>query len=158
MSEDDDNSKPGRKKGKLQSEGGSQDVTRPLVARWSKAMQERSSMRALREVVLAFRAAAHLNDESDKVYKYTISNADVYHELLVAALRDIPVVLSHQLPVKELPNGKIRLSTDNKKFRTLTSLLKSHTLSVQHLLENLSDSATTRTALTHILSLLPFLL
>ncbi|KAI9709630.1 MAG: Nucleolar Complex 2 protein [Chrysothrix sp. TS-e1954] len=157
-SDDEATSKGAKSKQKQRHENGSQDVTHVLVKRWSKGMQERHSLRAMREVVLAFRAAAHLNDESDKTYKYTISNADVYHELLVAALRDVPAVLRHHVPLKDLPNGKIRLSTETKKFRTLTPLLKSHALAVQHLLENLSDSATTSTALTHLLAIVPYLL
>ena len=51
-----------------------------------------------------------------------------------------------------------RLSTDSKKFRTLTPLLKSHTVSLHHLLENLSDAPTLRMTLESILSLLPYIL
>ena len=36
-----------------------------------------------------------------------IDTATVYHELLVTALRDIPPVLNHHLPIKDLPNGKM---------------------------------------------------
>jgi nucleolar complex protein 2 len=51
-----------------------------------------------------------------------------------------------------------RVSTDSKKFRTLTPLLKSHTVSLQHLLENLSDASTLRMTLESLLSLLPYIL
>ena len=66
-----------RRGNKYQREGSSdQDVTKALVKKWTLAMQEKHSLRAVREVVLAFRAAAHLNEETEKTYKYTISNAD----------------------------------------------------------------------------------
>jgi nucleolar complex protein 2 len=55
-------------------------------------------------------------------------------------------------------NKRSRLSTDSKKFRTLTPLLKSHTVSLHHLLENLSDASTLRMTLESILSLLPYIL
>jgi nucleolar complex protein 2 len=55
-------------------------------------------------------------------------------------------------------NRRSRLSTDSKKFRTLTPLLKSHTVSLHHLLENLSDASTLRMTLESILSLLPYIL
>jgi nucleolar complex protein 2 len=51
-----------------------------------------------------------------------------------------------------------RVPTDSKKFRTLTPLLKSHTVSIQHLLENLSDAATLRMTLESLSSLLPYIL
>lgn len=54
----------------------SSHITTVMVRKWSTAMAEQHSLRAMREVVLAFRAGAHLNEEDGKAYKYTISNAD----------------------------------------------------------------------------------
>ncbi|KAH6643077.1 ribosome assembly protein-like protein Noc2 [Boeremia exigua] len=134
------------------------EVSIQLIQKWKSAMDTKSSLRAMKEVVLAFRSAAHLNDEEGKTYKYSISDPDVYHQVLVSALTLVPKVLQHHLPAKESAGGKIRVSTDSKKFRTLTPLLKSHTVSIQHLLENLSDASTLRTTLDSLLSLLPYIL
>ena len=76
----------------------------------------------------------------------------------MSALTFVPKVLQHHLPAKETAGGKIRVSTDSKKFRTLTPLLKSHTVSIQHLLENLSDASTLRMTLESLLELLPYIL
>ncbi|KAH6664126.1 Noc2p family-domain-containing protein [Halenospora varia] len=134
------------------------EVTKDMVAKWTKAMTEQQSLRALRQVVLAFRAAAHVNEDDGKDYKYTISNPDVYHELLLTTLNNVPKVLNHHLPVKETTAGKVRVSTDSKKFKTLTPLLKSHISSVHHLLTTLSDPATLKLTLSSITPLLPYLL
>jgi nucleolar complex protein 2 len=134
------------------------ELTKAMVTKWTKAMKEQHSLRAMRQVVLAFRAAAHVNEDDGKEYKYTISSPDVYHDLLVTALKIIPEVLNHHLPVKETAAGKIRVSTDSKKFKTLTALLKSHTSSVHHLLTTLSDAPTLKVTLSSITPLLPYLL
>lgn len=134
------------------------EVTMSMVKKWQAAMTEQKSLRAMRQVVLAFRAAAFVNDGDDKAYKYTISTPEVYHQLLVVSLNHVPKVLSHHLPVKELPSGRVRFSTDTKKFRTLTPLLKSHANSVHHLLESLSDAATIKLTLASLLPLLPYIL
>jgi nucleolar complex protein 2 len=134
------------------------EVSKQLIQKWKSAMETKSSLRAMKEVVLAFRSAAHLNDEEGKAYKYSISDPDVYHQVLVSALTFVPKVLQHHLPAKETAGGKIRVSTDSKKFRTLTPLLKSHTVSIQHLLENLSDASTLRMTLESLLELLPYIL
>jgi nucleolar complex protein 2 len=55
-------------------------------------------------------------------------------------------------------NVHSRVPTDSKKFRTLTPLLKSHTVSIQHLLDNLSDASTLRMTLDSLLALLPYIL
>jgi nucleolar complex protein 2 len=134
------------------------EVTKAMVTKWTKAMMGQHSLRAMRQVVLAFRAAAHVNEDEGKVYKYTISSPDVYHDLLVTALKNIPEVLNYHLPVKESAAGKVRVSTDSKKFKTLTALLKSHSSSVHHLLTTLSDESTLKLTLSSITPLLPYLL
>ncbi|MCJ1246906.1 Nucleolar Complex 2 protein [Trapelia coarctata] len=134
------------------------EVTMPMVNKWRVAMTEQKSLRAMRQAVLAFRAAAFVNDEDGKAYKYNISSPEVYHQLLVVSLTHVPEVLGHHLPVKELLSGRVRFSTESKKFRTLTPLLKSHANSVHHLLENLSDAATIKLTLSSLLPLIPYLL
>jgi nucleolar complex protein 2 len=52
------------------------EVTKKLIKKWKDSMEANSSLRAMREVVLAFRTAAHLNDDEGKNYKYTISDPD----------------------------------------------------------------------------------
>lgn len=51
-----------------------------------------------------------------------------------------------------------RVSTDSKKYRNTSSLLKSHAASVQQLLKTLSDDATARLTLSSLIPLLPYLL
>ncbi|MCJ1403433.1 Nucleolar Complex 2 protein [Xylographa trunciseda] len=163
LSEDEPPKK--KKKGKtierLEEENDDDDdteVTMSMVGKWQRAMTEQHSLRAMRQVVLAFRAAAYVNEEDGKEYKYTISGPEVYHQLLVVSLKHVPEVLGHHLPTKETASGKVRFSTDTKKFRSLTPLLKSHATSVHHLLENLSDAPTIKLTLASILPLLPYLL
>ncbi len=134
------------------------EVTKAMVAKWTKAMTEEHSLRAMRQIVLAFRAAAHVNEDDGKEYKYSISSSDAYNDLLLSTLKYVPGVLNHHLPVKESAAGKVRISTDSKKFKTLTPLLKSHSSSVQHLLETLSDAATIKLTLSALTPLLPYLL
>lgn len=133
-------------------------VSTAMVRKWKAAMTDQHSLRAMRQVILAFRAAAYVNSDDGKEHKYSISSPEVYHELLVTALENVPKVLSHHLPAKESTTGKIRIATDSKKHRTLTPLLKSHCSSIHHLMENLSDAPTIKLTLSALLPLLPYLL
>ncbi|KAF8417210.1 ribosome assembly protein-like protein Noc2 [Tirmania nivea] len=137
-----------------------EEVTKAHVKKWKKALAEENSLRTLRKVVLAFRAAVHLNDERDDShqFKYSITNPDVYNDLMLLGLQQIPIVLNHHLPVKESSSGRVRLPTDTKKFSVLTPLIKSHLSSVLTLLPTLTDPATLKLLLTSCTSLLPYLL
>lgn len=133
-------------------------VTIAMVSAWKGSMTEKHSIRALRQIVLAFRAAAHLNDEDDKEFKFSIPNADIYHEVLTVALKDVPPVLNHHLPIKQSAAGKVRIPTDTQKFKTLSPLIKSHASSLHYLMSHLSDTATLKLALQSFEPLVPYLL
>lgn len=163
--DDEEQPKKKRKKDKKVAEDESDDefahneLTKAMVARWKTSIQEKKSLRATKQVVLAFRSAAHLNeDDEDNRQKYTISSPDVFHDILIVALKQIPEVLQHHCPVKESASGKVSVSTDSKKFRTLSILIKSYTASVLHLLGTLSDDATLKLTISALTPLLPYLL
>ncbi|KAI6882137.1 Noc2-domain-containing protein [Hortaea werneckii] len=138
---------------------GKNELDKATVKKWHKALTEEHSMRAAREIVLAFRSAAHVSeDDEGKDFKYSISDPDVYHQLLTTALKNVPSVFEHHLPVQESKNGKLHIPTESKKFKTLAPVLKSHVTSVVHLLDNLSDAATIRLTLGSTLPLLPYML
>ncbi|KAK1076000.1 Nucleolar Complex 2 protein [Friedmanniomyces endolithicus] len=126
--------------------------------RCQQALTEQYSLRVAKEVVLAFRVAAHISEDEEKDFKYSISDPDVYHQLLTTALKHIPTVFEHHLPAQESKSRKVHVPTESKKFKTLVPLLKSQISSIIHLLYNLSDAATLRLTLSSTLPLLPYLL
>lgn len=157
VSEDEDE-RPNKKRKTGKDEPSTHKVTVEMVKKWQTSMQEQHSIRALREVVLAFRAAAHMDDEESKDFKYVIPSSDVYHEVLVTALKDAPAVLAHHLPVKEAKSGKIQVPTGSAQFKKLSPLIRTFSTSLNHLLDGLSDSATLRMTLQSFEPLLPYLL
>lgn len=134
------------------------ELTKATLKKWETALTEEHSLRTAREVVLAFRSAAHVSDDEEQEFKYTISNPDIYHGLLTLALKQVPLVFEHHLPVQESKNGKVHVATESKKFKNVAPLLKSHVGSIMHLLGHLSDAATLRLTLSSTLPLLPYML
>jgi len=141
--------------------GQSNELTRKQVAAWKKAMAENHSLRAARQVVLAFRCAAHLNEdeeESGRPPRWAINDPQVFNDVLILALKEIPVAMGHHLPAKESSSGKVYVQTEGKKFKTLSLLLKTYTSSIMHLLRTLSDDGTLKLTLSAITPVLPYLL
>ncbi|KAM0253531.1 hypothetical protein ACHAP5_000562 [Fusarium lateritium] len=135
------------------------ELTRELVASWRKAMAERHSLKAARRVVLAFRCAAHLNEDDDETpQRYAINSPEVFNDILLLALKEIPTVMNHHLPVKESASGRVHVQTETKKFHTLSLLLKTYTSSIMHLLSTLSDDKTLKLTISSITPILPYLL
>ncbi|KAI0169163.1 Noc2p family protein [Hypoxylon sp. FL1284] len=167
--EEDDQPKKKLKKDKKQSkvaeaeEGDTSEneLTQAMIARWKTAMSERQSLKAARQVVLAFRAAAHLNEDDEdgvRSQAYKITSPEVFHDILVVALKQIPELLQHHVPIKESSSGKVHVPTDSKKFKMLSNLLKSYVSAIIHLLSTLSDDATLKLTLSAITPVVPYLL
>ncbi|KAI1279377.1 Noc2p family-domain-containing protein [Xylaria sp. FL0933] len=163
--EDDDTPKKKRKKStqpdKTETVSHDNDLSKEMVARWRTSLTENHSLKAARQVVLAFRSAAHLNEDDDdqeRKMPYTISSPEVFHDVLIVALKQIPEVIQHHIPVKESASGKVYVPTESKKFRPLSMLLRSFTSSILHMLPTLSDDATLKLTLSAITPLVPYLL
>ncbi|KAI5367321.1 Putative nucleolar complex protein [Septoria linicola] len=163
LSEDEEDA-PKRKKQKKrddsEDEAEGNELDMKTVKKWRAALLEQHSLRAAKEVVIAFRSAAQVSssEAEEKEFKYSVSNPQVYHELLTTALKEIPKVFEHHLPVQDAKNGKVHVQTESKKFKTLGPMLRSQISGILHLLDHLSDPATLRLTLGSLLPLLPYLL
>ncbi|KAH6634182.1 Noc2p family-domain-containing protein [Chaetomium sp. MPI-SDFR-AT-0129] len=147
------------KKAARGDDGDDRELTQAMVARWKTAMDTTRSLRAARQTVIAFRCAAHLNEtDEENPQRYTITNPDVFHDIVVVALKGIPEVLQHHVPVKESASGKVYVQTEGKKFKTMSMLIKSFAASIIRLLGTLSDEATLKLTLSALQPLLPYLL
>lgn len=98
----------GKKKGKKEEREDSTELTMADVKKWRKAMTEEKSLRALRQVVLAFRAAAHANDVEEDAsmggFKYSITNPNGMHPVffLFSCFYPLVEMMKHKLaPVLE---------------------------------------------------------
>ncbi|KAI1153703.1 Noc2p family-domain-containing protein [Nemania diffusa] len=165
-SEEEDNT-PKKKRKKLTQPDAAElrpqdnELTQEMVARWKALITENYSLKAARQVVLAFRSAAHLNEDDDgqeRSQPYIISSPEVFHDVLIIALKQIPEILQHHIPVKESASGKVYVPTESKKFKPLSMLLRSFISSILHILPTLSDDATLKLTLSAITPLVPYLL
>ncbi|KAG0013219.1 Nucleolar Complex 2 protein [Entomortierella chlamydospora] len=133
------------KKGKdVEVEGESMDgiplVTKDMIAAWQTALVEKHSLRALRRLLLAFRAGAHLHDgEDDRTYAYKINSPIVFNKLVVTCLKYVVPTLNHHLPIQTAAGGKPKPVNSGSKYATLQPLVKSFLQNTLYLLKELTD-------------------
>ncbi|TDL26990.1 Noc2-domain-containing protein [Rickenella mellea] len=131
-------------------------LTTELLKRWQKAMLEHRSLRALRRLLIAFRSAAHMNDD-EHASVWTIDNASVYDKLITTALRYTPIVLEHHVPYKTLPDGKFKPPTQTPKQKILQKLTLSFFYNIIHLLEQFSEHDMILLAVNESAKLVPYI-
>ncbi|KAJ3811968.1 Noc2-domain-containing protein [Lentinula aff. lateritia] len=131
-------------------------LTIRILRNWQKVILEQRSLRALRKLLVAFRSAAHMNDDS-QVLAWTIDNSSVYNKLITTALRYTPVVLEHHIPYKKLPNGKFKPPTQTAKFKTLQKMILSYFHNVIYVLSQLTDNELLQLAVTESAKIIPYI-
>ncbi|KAF8935013.1 Nucleolar Complex 2 protein [Dissophora ornata] len=115
-------------------------VTKDMVAAWQSALVEKHSLRALRRVLLAYRAGAHLHDaEDDRSYAYKINSPVVFNKLVVTCLKYVIPTLDHHLPIQTTSGGKSKPVNSGSKYTTLQPLIKSFLQNTLFLLKELTD-------------------
>jgi nucleolar complex protein 2 len=157
--EEDEQPKKKQKKDKKAAKEEDRELTPAMVAKWKASIDATRSLKAARQVVIAFRCAAHLNEsDEENPQRYSITSPEAFHDIVVVALKGIPEVLQHHVPVKESAAGKVYVQTEGKKFKTLSILIKSFAASIIRLLGTLSDEPTLKLTLSALQPLLPYLL
>ncbi|KAM0748136.1 Noc2-domain-containing protein [Meredithblackwellia eburnea MCA 4105] len=133
-------------------------LTLEMLRGWQKSILEVRSISALRKLLLAFRSAASSGAETEQEGSelYEIRSAEVFNKVIVTTLKYTPVVLTHVVPFKE-KDGKYKLSTNSKEFRTAIRLIRSYFVSLQSLLDSVaSDSGIPAMAAQESAKLVPW--
>ncbi|KIY63741.1 Noc2-domain-containing protein [Cylindrobasidium torrendii FP15055 ss-10] len=110
-------------------------LTVEIIRGWQKALIEQKSLRALRKLLVAFRAAVHMHDEDQKL-AWSFDSAAVYRKLITTALKYTPVVLAFHCPLSPKTGAPVQ----TPKLRTLQKLILSFFHNAMTLVEQVTDA------------------
>lgn len=85
-----------------QEDSSSQTIlTKEMINKWKVTMAKDKSIRALRKLLMAFRAAVAFGD-SDKdaeIYAFKIPNSSLFNDVVISTIKYAPIILDHHLMV-----------------------------------------------------------
>ncbi|PWN50068.1 Noc2-domain-containing protein [Violaceomyces palustris] len=140
-----------------EDDGGPIKVSQKMLLGWQRSMLQHGSIKSLRKLLLAFRCAVRMgDDEASEGAAFMIEDAKVFNKIVLTTLKYTPVVLQAQLPFKELPNGKFKLPTNNKKWSTLQKPVQSYFTSLIHLLKTLPEPKMLYVVVTESARMVPY--
>ncbi|KAF7320891.1 Noc2-domain-containing protein [Mycena chlorophos] len=131
-------------------------LTKAILQNWQKALLEARTL-SLRKLLVAFRSAAHMN-EDNQVLAWSIDSSAVYNKLVTTALKYTPVILEHHAPTKTLPNGKFKPPTQTPTLKGLQKLILSYFQNVIHILSQLTDSDMLQLAVAESAKIVPYIM
>ncbi|RIA95825.1 Noc2p family-domain-containing protein [Glomus cerebriforme] len=118
------------------------DLTSEMIDKWILAITESKSLRSTHRLVLAFRVAAHINDDDEQSFAYKISNPSVFNNLVIVCLKYIPDVFDHHLNVKDSDSKNSNSICTHRKWKSVQTLVKSFLNSVLYILKQLTENDT----------------
>ncbi|KAG8879387.1 Nucleolar Complex 2 protein [Tulasnella sp. 331] len=140
-----------------QEEGSSSRVLKEeTVKQWQAAILQKQSLRALRNLLLAFRSAANNNEEDKARDAWVIDNPSTFNKVVITALKFTPIALKHHLPYRELPDGRYKAPTSNPKQAALVKLVASFFSSIVRFSSQITDSDMNVLVINESAKLLPY--
>lgn len=136
------------------SSNGQIEITMRDIKTWKKSLAQENSFKILKKVIQAFSAAIRTSQSTDEsnIYKYTVTDPDVFNQLLVMTVTSVPSTVKHHIGLK---NG---IPVESKKLKSISHSLKSYGASLAVLLSSNHDSKTVNMMLKSVQELLPYFL
>lgn len=132
-------------------------VDAKLLKKWITDLKSDSpSIKTLKNVVIAYKAA--INSNSNESYKYVVTEENVFKQLMFAVLQDLPLAVQKVTPFKVSSNGIRNITGNKKKIAQVSTIIKVHTPSLIVLLEDASNTETCALVLQSVQELLPYLI
>jgi len=146
--------------------GGPKELTLALLKTIEHAALEQHSLKGLRKLVLAFKAASHMADESSRhgpsQQAYNIASSSVFDRLLVTCLTSLPEAFGHHLfqnpdysSVDPAPFAKLG---SIPAFRSLRPMVYRTLKALHYLLGQVTESSLLSFLLSRLERFLPFLI
>ncbi|QLG70439.1 hypothetical protein HG535_0A03780 [Zygotorulaspora mrakii] len=133
------------------------DLTLKLVKKWKSQANEKPNLKLIRNIVSAFKVAVNLNrDDKIEDYKYSITDAKAFQELLFLALKDLPKIIQQLVPYKN-NKGSRTLPTGSNASK-MASIVKSHASALITLINDITNTETAALVLHSVDQLLPYFL
>ncbi|KAJ2398986.1 Nucleolar Complex 2 protein [Coemansia sp. RSA 2559] len=114
-------------------------VTVSMLDRWEKDIKKSRSIKALKQLLLAFYSASHMESESEgsesSKSSYRIEGVNIFNKTVSTTIRVVPAAFGHLAPVV---NGKVD-KKKSKKWVVVQALVKSYLTGILELLKQMSD-------------------
>lgn len=132
-------------------------LTMEMLQQWQRQLLRHRSPRALRRLLLAFRAAVHTGEKEESPQAYRIDDSAVFAKLVLTTLKYMPMVMEHHVPYKKGADGHFKVPTHTPKWHALYRLVRSYFLSVVQLLRTAAEPDMVYAALTESAKMVPYL-
>ncbi|XP_072174427.1 nucleolar complex protein 2 homolog isoform X2 [Diadema setosum] len=131
-------------------------VSLALVDKWRQQL-EGHSVKALRELMKAFRAAVQQAGSGENVRtKYTVEGSAAFNAVVSLCLKQVYPVLQHALEIEDKAGKAPKAPSSSPKWKQLHVDIKAYLSDVIQLMSNVAEPSIVSVVLRHVRSLIPY--
>lgn len=122
-------------------------VTKEMIHNWRASISKSNSIKTLKKIILAFRAAAAFGEEDEQELRYRVVDQKVFNLIILTAIKYSPLVLNHYLygeGTVTTDTAKKSLPSGVKKWKNVNSLVKSFLTSLLKILQKMTSLSMTK--------------
>lgn len=135
------------------------EITLPLVAQWRDALATKPSLKTIRNVASAFKAAVNIQNAPEEDYKYAVTDPAAFLQLMLVALQDVPAAVQRLVKYKVHAASGARLVPEkNPQLHGVGAVLKSMAGPYIILLRDITNTETAALVLALLQEVLPYYL
>ncbi|RKP09022.1 Noc2p family-domain-containing protein [Thamnocephalis sphaerospora] len=125
----------------MEEDGGyGQEVTKAVLAKWENAIIKEHSVRAGKQLAIAFRSAVLAGQEGADEMPYTVNSDAVFNKVILLSLKQLPGLFAHHLPVKQTKNQRTQpLPSGCKKWKVMRPLVKAFLANLLETIRRVSE-------------------
>lgn len=135
------------------------EITLPLVAQWRAALASKPSLKTIRNVASAFKAAVNIQSAPEEDYKYAVTDPAAFLQLMLVALQDVPAAVQRLVKYKVHAASGARLVPEkNPQLHGVSAVLKLMAGPYITLLRDITNTETAALVLALLQEVLPYYL
>lgn len=132
------------------------EITRELVKKWSLQI-DKPTIKTLKNVVIAFKAAVNVNVSDDGDFKYMVTDPNAFGDLMMLAVKKLPNAIQKLVKYKvHSKTGSRSIPQENSTATKIAAILKSHASSLMTMLKDITNTENAALILASIQELLPY--
>ena len=135
------------------------EITTKLVKQWETQLAAKPSVKLIKNVAIAFKAAVNIQNAQDEDYKYAVTDPTAFNMLMLLTLQKVPEAIQKIIKYKvHAGTGARSVPEKNSSVKPIGAILKSMAGSYITLLKDINNTETAALVLVSLQEIFPYYL
>ncbi|CAK7913969.1 nucleolar complex protein 2 [[Candida] anglica] len=135
------------------------EITSALVKQWDTQLTNKPTVKVIKNIAIAFKAAVNIQNAQDEDYKYAVTDPKAFNALMLLTLQKLPEAIQKLVKYKvHAGTGARTVPQKNQSVKPISAILKSVAGAYITLLQDITNTETAALVLVSLQEIFPYYL